>query len=330
MAHFQVRLDEQTREFPMNLTKSTEVSLRDLAIEVLRINADEIVFDLKGVDSSIANALRRILLAEVPTVAVENVWITENSGLVQDEVLAHRVGLVPIKVDPRRLDFVQEEAGETDADTLVFHLDVHFPQIGEAEGSGHRGQEDVQQNTGVNVGPSGYVLSSHLKWLPIGSQQDMFPEGVEAVHPDIVLTKLRPGQGLEFEAHCRKGFGRDHAKFQPVATASYRLMPEVTLPQDVVGDEAKELTALCPEVFDIEDIGGGAKSAKRAIVKNPRNCTMCRECIRKGHKVKLCRKADHFIFTVESVGSMSPQDIVEEALKVLRTKASKYHERVAP
>lgn len=322
MAHFQVRLEEQTREFPVGLEKSKEASLCNLAIEVLSLNTEEIIFDLKGVDVSIANALRRILIAEVPTVAVENVWITENSGLVQDEVLAHRVGLVPIKVDPRRLDFVQEEAGETDADTLVFHLDVHFPQNGEAEI-----HDDVQQHTGVNVAPSGCVLSSHLKWLPIGSQKEMFPEGVEAVHPDIVLTKLRPGQGLEFEAHCRKGFGRDHAKFQPVATASYRLMPEVILAEDIRGDEAKELVALCPDVFDIEDMGG-AKSTPRAKVKNPRKCTMCRECIRKDHKVKLCRKVDHFLFTVESVGSLSPQDIVEEALKVLKTKASTYQEKV--
>ena len=212
MTQYKVNLNEQTREFSMPQAKSREVLLHDLAIEVLSINAEEIVFDLKGANASIANALRRIILAEVPTVAVENVWITENSGLVQDEVLAHRVGLVPIKVDPRRLDFVHEEAGETDADTLVFHLDVHFPQHADADGAGHRDKDDLQQSTGVNVGPSGYVLSSHLKWLPIGSQQEMFPEGVEAVHPDIVLTKLRPGQGLEFEAHCRKGFGRDHAK----------------------------------------------------------------------------------------------------------------------
>lgn len=45
------------------------------------------------------------------------------------------------------------------------------------------------------------------------------------VHDDIVVAKLKPGQRIEFEAHCRKGVGKDHTKFSPVATASYRLLP---------------------------------------------------------------------------------------------------------
>lgn len=63
--------------------------------------------------------------------------------------------------------------------------------------------------------------------------------------------------------HCRKGVGKDHAKFSPVATASYRLLPVVTLKQEVEDEEAEELVAKCPlDVFDIEDLGGGGKRAK--------------------------------------------------------------------
>jgi len=67
---------------------------------------------LIGVDVSIANALRRILLAEVPTVAIESVWISVNHSIVQDEVLAHRLGLIPIKADPRKLTFVEDSSEE--------------------------------------------------------------------------------------------------------------------------------------------------------------------------------------------------------------------------
>ena len=96
-----------------------------MRVDFQSVSLDEIVFDLVGVDASIANALRRIILAEVPTVAIEKVWITTNTGIMQDEVLAHRLGLMPIRVDPRLLDYVQNGAGETDQDTLVFHLNVH-------------------------------------------------------------------------------------------------------------------------------------------------------------------------------------------------------------
>lgn len=50
-------------------------------------------------------------------------------------------------------------------------------------------------------------------------------EGISAVHSDIVIATLRPGQQIEFEAHCRRGVGKDHAKYSPVSTASYRLLP---------------------------------------------------------------------------------------------------------
>lgn len=56
-------------------------------------------------------------------------------------------------------------------------------------------------------------------------QYPLFVEGIHPVHDDIVLAKLRPGQRIEFEAHCRRGVGKDHTKYSPVATASYRLLP---------------------------------------------------------------------------------------------------------
>ncbi len=299
-----------------------EMLKKQLEIKIISKNDEEIVFDLIGVDASIANALRRILLAEVPTVAIEKVWISSNSGIVQDEVLAHRVGLIPLKVDPKKLEYVAKgpdgEDEETDADTLVLHLNVYCP-INDKEGV------PASVNSGINVGPTGEVLSKHLQWLPIGCQSETFPEGIEPVHPDILITKLRPGQSIEFEAHCRKGIGKDHAKFSPVATASYRLLPAISFPEGrpVSGGEAKQLRSMCPaDVFDIED--------SVAVVSRPRNCTMCRECIRKEgwqDKVHLKRKTDHFIFTVESSGSyLQPADVVREAIAVLKDKAVTFAE----
>ena len=52
-------------------------------------------FSLVGVDASIANAFRRILIAEIPTLAIETVFVNNNTSVIQDEVLAHRLGLIP-------------------------------------------------------------------------------------------------------------------------------------------------------------------------------------------------------------------------------------------
>ena len=58
-----------------------------------------------------------------------------------------------------------------------------------------------------------------------------------------LLTKLKPGQEIELEAWCEKGVGKTHAKSSPVATASYRLLPEVTLAAPVKGDDVKPSAA---------------------------------------------------------------------------------------
>jgi DNA-directed RNA polymerases I and III subunit RPAC1 len=73
--------------------------------------------------------------------------------------------------------------------------------------------------------------------------------------------------------------------------------------------------ALCPmSVFELD-------SKKKAVVKNLRNCTMCRECIREengfSQKVEIGKKRDHYVFTIESVGQYSAIDIFKEAIKTL-------------
>lgn len=74
----------------------------NLKVEIQELNELEMEFDLVGVDASIANAFRRILIAEVPTMAIETVFVFNNTSVIQDEVLAHRLGLIPIKADPGR------------------------------------------------------------------------------------------------------------------------------------------------------------------------------------------------------------------------------------
>jgi DNA-directed RNA polymerase I and III subunit RPAC1 len=80
-------------------------------------------------------------------------------------------------------------------------------------------------------------------------------------------------------------------------------------------------------VFDIEDIGG----VPTATVARPRDCTMCRECIRTDNwaeKIQLKRKADHFLFSVETVGALPPETIVREAISILKEKAVKFYNKV--
>lgn len=84
-------------------TWSLERFQSSLQTRITRLSPDRIEFDLVGLDASIANALRRTLMAEVPTVAIESVYVWNNTSIVVDEVLSHRLGLVPLKVDPEKI-----------------------------------------------------------------------------------------------------------------------------------------------------------------------------------------------------------------------------------
>jgi DNA-directed RNA polymerase I and III subunit RPAC1 len=79
-------------------------------VVVNREDSEALEMDMSGLDAPLANALRRILLAEVPAVAIEHVFIYTNTSIIQDEVLAHRLGLVPLAIDARGLEFPQSES----------------------------------------------------------------------------------------------------------------------------------------------------------------------------------------------------------------------------
>jgi len=262
-----------------------------------------------GVDAPVANALRRILIAEVPTMTIEKVFIYNNTSIMQDEVLAHRLGLVPIKVDPRKFVFKDKTAVDyTSSETIVFRLHK------KCERNPHP-KDNSEEEKYINS----TVYSRDLEWVPQAEQGDEF-DVIRPVHEDILLLKLRPGQEVELDAYCEKGLGRDHAKFSPVSTATYRLLPEISFQQDITGKDAEELVEICPmKVFDIEDLG----KTKRAVVARPRNCTVCRECIRPAKftdKIRLGRVKDHFIFSVESTGILPPRILFQEAVKELISK----------
>ncbi|THU61365.1 hypothetical protein C4D60_Mb07t22510 [Musa balbisiana] len=299
---------------------------KNFKTEVVRLTEDEIEFDMVGIDASLANAFRRILIAEVPTMAIEKVLMVNNTSVIADEVLAHRLGLVPLNADPRLFEYLSENDTPNERNTIVYKMDV----------SCKKGGSRVT------------VKSDQLKWLPNGSElqmatydssakaksytsfscsQDSMPEfsqkplGVR--FDDIILAKLGPGQVIELEAHAVKGMGKVHAKWSPVATAWYRMLPEVVILKEVKGDDAEKLVKKCPVgVFDIEDLGNGEK---KAVVANSRACTLCRECVRGVNEelVELRRVKDHFIFTIESTGAFSPAELFMKAVKILEEKCDR-------
>lgn len=99
----------------------------NLRIEVNKVTDDMMEFELIGIDPALANAFRRVLISEVPTVCIESVFIVYNTSIMQEEVLSHRLGLVPLAVDPDLLQFKSETADETN--TVIFELNVKCTRV---------------------------------------------------------------------------------------------------------------------------------------------------------------------------------------------------------
>lgn len=169
------------------------------------------------------------------------------------------------------------------------------------------------------------VFADELKWVPIGDQPlKLKDRSIKILHDKILITKLAENQEIEAELYCTKNVGKTHAKWSPVSTAFYKLLPTVKVVKPVCGEDAEEMTKLCPAgVFDIEETG----QMRSLIVKNESSCVTCRACInqeRLGECVELGKRANSYLFTVESVGVISPRRLFGKALDVLLEKAFYY------
>ena len=236
------------------------------------------IFDIVGIEPPLANALRRILISEIPTMAIEIVNIYQNTSIIPDEVLSHRLGLIPIFADANDFQNKKENEEVNEFNAIYFKLHVKCEKT--------KSGDIINQE----------VISGHIHWTPIGKQSTQFTDEnlIKVVHDDILLVKLRPGQEIEAELICVKGIGKTHAKWSPVSSAYYRLLPEITITSEIIGEEAFNLKKICPTgVFDVEEIHG----EKMAYVKDVRKCTTCRECIRAPQfteKILLEKVKDHY------------------------------------
>lgn len=304
--------------------KSTalEKFTKKLRIDIVREEDKELEFDIIGCDVSLANAFRRILISEVPSMAIEKVFIINNTSLLQDEVLAHRLGLIPLQADPRLFEYPpsgRKDDDVSDQDTLKYELKVTCTTVQPAP-KYSRLPEDMYKNS--------KVYSKDIKWVPTGRQGDMFPHGAEqfsVLENDILICKMRPGHEIHAIMHAVKGIGKHHAKFSPVAPARYRLMPAIELTKPVLNEDADLLqSCFSPAVIDVvEKETSSGEKYREARVKNARYDSCARNVYRYEQLkdcVEMTRIPDHFIFNIESVGTLPSAVLFTEAVKVLKNK----------
>lgn len=294
-------------------------------IEINSLTKDQIKFTLHNADLSVANSLRRIMISEVPTMAIEFVKIKGNSSPMHDEYIAHRLGLIPLyssNVD--NFNYPHDCSCSNDS-TLCPMCSVKFTLKVKNDGGAEAGEEGEQGDYSVM-----YVTSKDLKQEEYETEQQRSVRPVE--YPSVtgedrgvMIMKLQRGQELDIECIAKKGQGKIHSKWTPCSVANFQYNPIIELDQMQMAslsiNQKMEFVNTCPKkVFGYNSRTGQVE------IEDSKECVFCDECTKVSANfnapglVKITSSNDKFIFTVESNGGLKPDEIVDSALYQLSLK----------
>jgi DNA-directed RNA polymerase II subunit RPB3 len=175
------------------------------------------------------------------------------------------------------------------------------------------------------------TLPHHLQIKPVTHGEE--DSEASAVNNDIVLVKLGKNQELKFHAKARKGIGKEHSKWSPVAVATFQYDPDVRLNQAEIEEctdaEKKQFVECCPtKVFSYDE------HSHTVAIEDMTRCMYCQECIKKGESlerpnlVAVAPKPNRFIFSVEGTQALNVDYIVLKAMEVLNGKIKNLVEEI--
>lgn len=186
-------------------------------VEVSEVIEDEthgerVKFVLKNTDLSMANSLRRIMIAEVPTLAIDWVAIEVNTGPLHDEFLAHRLGMIPLT--------------SAMVNKFQYHRECDCTGFGCAECAVLFTLDVKNENDEVRTVTTNDLVFTRDEVIPVTSR-NMGREYDKA--EDIVLCKLGKDQQLKLRALAKKGIGKEHAKWIPTCGLGFEYDPDNAL-----------------------------------------------------------------------------------------------------
>lgn len=265
------------------------MKLDDIGIEVIKKTDKDLMLLFKNMPVYIANSIRRACISDVPTMAISKIYVFENTSVMNDQMLAHRIGLIPLKtpIGKYRLKEECDCEGECPNCTLYLQLSVEA-------------KDDYVT-----------VKAGDIK----SEDPDVYP-----LYPETEIVKLAPGQKIELTLTARMGRGREHAKWSPVTVAVVRGEPIITINNnncDLCGKCVEE----CPKkILEIKD--------GKLTFSDRYSCTTCELCMEvcKKNAINVDINEDSSLFYIESVGQLDPFDILIMAFNEVIKKMDKFNE----
>lgn len=175
-------------------------------VKIREANKDNVDFILSNVDLALANSIRRVMIAEIPTLAIDSVQVETNSTVLADEFIAHRLGLIPLQsLDIEQMEYSRDCFCEDHCDKCSVVLTLQA--LGESEST-------------TNVYAKDLTIVSNLLGRNIGYPIIQDKEG-----NGVLICKLRKGQELKLTCVAKKGIAKEHAKWGPTAAIEFEYDP---------------------------------------------------------------------------------------------------------
>jgi len=265
---------------------------------------------LSNTDASIANAIRRIIIAEVPTMAIQFVFFEKNSSVLHDEFISHRLGLIPLTSS---------------------HINSH-EFVEELQGVAEERDDEYDRELLIDVrceeNETREVTTRDLRPVAVAQGETVTPADIATLtenDPGILICKLQKNQELKVRCIAKRGIGKQHAKFAPASGITFRYEPDIRLNkgtmEGLTKQEKKEWVKKCPTgVYRYDNV------TEEIEIEDAAACMFCYECVKESKRlgrpnlVKVDRQPDKFHFYLEATGQLKPPEIVLSALTVMRAK----------
>ena len=259
-----------------------------MKINILELKPKKAVIKIEDIEPYLINSLRRILIAELPKLAIENVVIYDNTSALFDEIIAHRLGLIPIP---------------TDLNLLTFRDDC------------------VCKGKGCPSCTVRYTLSKEgKKGKTTVYSSDLQPaeKSWTIKEEDIPIVDLYSDQRLILEVEAILGRGKDHAKWQSIQAPGYKFERYIEIDKNKMAEV---------EDF-IKDFPKGIVSLKgnNLEIKDPSKISILESHLDKLKIdfIKIKKDPNKIIFSFETDSSLDAKDALIKSIEILKEKYNEF------